>query len=76
MTKQLRATILQRDNNQCVFCHGTERLAIHHKDNSGDWYYYKPVNNNPNNLITLCIHCHNKLHQAELKRLGQGYYHA
>jgi hypothetical protein len=42
----------------CEGCGGTDRLATHHIDR--DRY-----NNSPENLKTLCTHCHLKLHWEE-----------
>jgi len=42
--------ILKRDNYQCRFCGLRENLVTHHID-------HNKLNNNPNNLITLCRSC-------------------
>lgn len=54
--KWLKTSIIERDGNECAFCHlsgKTNKLNIHHKD-------YNKKNNNPNNLITLCVSCHTR----------------
>lgn len=54
--KELKNFIKQRDNYQCQDpnCkHLSERLEVHHID-------YDKKNNNPENLITLCLNCHRK----------------
>jgi 5-methylcytosine-specific restriction endonuclease McrA len=47
---------------KCCFCGGNYRLAVHHKDRSGN-------TNNPNdsldNLMMLCNSCHSSLHKNE-----------
>lgn len=51
--------VLKRDGHKCTECGYTKNLHIHHKDFSGQ-------TDNPNdsidNLVTLCIKCHSKLH--------------
>ena len=70
--KQLKEQIRQRDNHRCQQCfrHQDElfkntkagirqyKLYIHHID-------YNKQNNNPNNLISLCLNCHT---QTNFKR--------
>lgn len=54
--KQIRKFILERDNYTCQDpnCDGNhKKLHIHHID-------YDKNNNNPKNLVTLCISCHMK----------------
>jgi hypothetical protein len=55
-TKQLKRSIKTRDNHQCqnpkcvsLF----SSLVVHHVD-------YDKCNNNPTNLITLCVNCHSQ----------------
>ena len=55
---KIRKIILKRDNYFCKFgryCKKPIRLAIHHID-------CNPENNIPENLITLCKHCHEFFH--------------
>lgn len=59
----LRFVILERDENQCQICKTSERLTIHHIDGKGYKSVKKEeVNNDIENLITLCAPCHNALH--------------
>lgn len=52
------ATIL---GGKCFICGTEKRLHIHHIDgNNGD--NRKPLNNDKDNLIILCIKCHAKVH--------------
>lgn len=52
----------QHRQASCEACGSTDRLHVHHVDR-------KPENNDPSNLQTLCIFCHNFLH-ATVDRLG------
>lgn len=59
LTKRQRLKILQRDNFICQSCESyCAGLHIHHKDRN-------PLNNNFDNLITLCASCHIKRHHKE-----------
>lgn len=42
-------------SDKCIFCGIKERLEIHHIDAN-------PKNNDPKNLLVICINCHRKLH--------------
>lgn len=70
----IRKIILSRDNNKCVKCGEKEKkLCIHHIDESGDKYYYKKPNNELNNLETLCLSCHSRLHNQLSRDRGRMY---
>ena len=54
----LKEVIINRDRRKCQMCGKTElengrKLSVHHID-------YNKLNNDPKNLITLCISCHGK----------------
>jgi len=51
-TEELRTSIRQRDKFVCQICN-KNGFVVHHID-------YDKMNNNPNNLITLCQSCHPK----------------
>ena len=51
--------VLQRDNNQCIDCGSKEHILVHHLDESRGT---GKLNNNPENLITLCRPCHARRH--------------
>ena len=55
--------IIDRDGHQCVRCHSTLNLVVHHKDRSGRGK--AEHNNDPANLETLCRRCHLAEHRAE-----------
>jgi len=60
----VREYVLWRDNHTCQVCHGKSKdkiLNVHHIESR------KTGGDSPNNLITLCETCHNKLHDGELK---------
>ena len=52
--KTARATVLKRDNYQCVQCGSSRRLHVHHKND--------PDNHALDNVETLCASCHKKRH--------------
>jgi 5-methylcytosine-specific restriction endonuclease McrA len=51
--KTLKRSIRERDRYTCFICKKEPALDCHHID-------YNKLNCNPNNLITLCRHCHMK----------------
>jgi len=56
-TKEFKSQIRDRDNHICRLCKMPENgrtLHVHHID-------YNKTNNDPKNLISLCIDCHNAL---------------
>ncbi len=63
--------VLERDNFQCQKCGFTQeqhiiafarRLDIHHIDFKGENVPKEERNNDPDNLVTLCIRCHRTIH--------------
>ncbi len=60
--KKARKPVLERDGHCCVVCGRTEELHIHHIDGDN-------TNDRPENLVTLCEHCHARVH-TELRRDG------
>jgi 5-methylcytosine-specific restriction endonuclease McrA len=66
-----RATFSKYKKSSCEKCGATGRLEMHHikpavyKD---DWRGYEAGNHNPENLMTLCNSCHQKIHYRELGR--------
>ena len=64
----IKQEVLKRDHHTCRLCGRTDKLLVHHQDNKGWGYFnfsfsYKtPINNNLDNLITLCPSCHLKVH--------------
>jgi hypothetical protein len=64
----MKEIILSRDNHECRVCSSKEKLIIHHKDETGESSLKTKnikdieINNDINNLITLCQFCHMRLH--------------
>lgn len=67
---KIRLLVLLRDNHTCS-CGSKKRLAVHHRDGSGDNLKQKKANNKLNNLITLCQRCHVKEHWRLAKNDGR-----
>ena len=66
----IRHQILERDNYtcQCPTCeHKSDFLHIHHID-------YDKKNNNFENLVTLCLYCHNKTSNNSNRQYWVNYY--
>lgn len=59
-TKSLREGIKKRDKFKCQLCGNKNNLVVHHINEN-------KKNSNINNLITLCRHCHCKIHK-EIKK--------
>lgn len=64
--KALRPKMLERDGNKCVICGSTEKLHAHHWDNSGGT---EQVNNELDNLGTVCDVCHYAIHNITLVKI-------
>ena len=59
--KELKALIFLRDKNICTVCKlATDKLTIHHiKPKS------KGGTDIPENLTTVCLYCHRRIHKLE-----------
>lgn len=66
----LREEIFSRDNHKCTMCGCVEvgRLRVHHIDRKGRNAGDNERNNDPANLITVCINCHAKIHFSEPRK--------
>lgn len=60
--QSLKNEIKNRDKKECVTCHSKENLVIHHIKKVIDG-----GTNKSENLITLCIICHKKIHAKSKK---------
>jgi 5-methylcytosine-specific restriction endonuclease McrA len=62
----VKAYILHKDGYQCQKCKGkNKKLHVHHIT-----FKSKGGTNTPDNLITLCTDCHDKLHKGEFSIKG------
>jgi 5-methylcytosine-specific restriction endonuclease McrA len=61
--KQLCREVLQRDGWKCQLCGGAENLQIHHQQ-----FRSRSGNDSVENLITVCVCCHESLHHPEHTR--------
>lgn len=53
--------VKERDGNKCIVCNSTNRLTAHHtviRKDPLDCYF--------NELITVCMSCHRKIHLGKL----------
>jgi len=57
---------LNRDHHACVECGATDNVIVHHKDNSRK-NGITEINNDLDNLITLCRPCHAIAHNQTLR---------
>ena len=60
-----RELVLERDGYKCVECGATEKLAVHHKDRTGQT---ENRNDDLDNLVTLCSSCHTKQHPKQITK--------
>ncbi len=76
-----RQEVLERDNFECQDCGMSQEkhfvlfnrsLVIHHKDGKGTGFKRGYKNNETDNLITLCIRCHCKIHLHQRKEEKYG----
>jgi len=54
-----RESVVDRDSRKCTMCGSDYILSVHHKDHSGQT---ENRNDDPDNLTSLCSHCHGKQH--------------
>ena len=64
--KELRETVLERDNCRCTKCGHKNQLQAHHVT------YERLFNEEINDLVTLCKHCHEEAHG--IRKPGQRVY--
>lgn len=55
--KALRQRVIERDGAECVICGSRNNLRVHHTS------YEKGVDEEGDNLVTLCEECHKKVHE-------------
>jgi 5-methylcytosine-specific restriction endonuclease McrA len=57
--KTLRQKVLRRDGYRCTKCNSKKKLHVHHKT------YKRLFNEHLEDLVTLCKHCHEKVHEQQ-----------
>lgn len=67
--KALRRRRLKQDGKQCTSCFSTENLTVHHLT------YERFGHEDLNDIITLCIDCHNKVHNRQPKGKHNAKHH-
>lgn len=57
--------VMRRDDYRCKTCGGQKDIGVHHKGGIVDskWLARKGHQNVPNNLVTVCGACHDRLHE-------------
>ena len=66
--EKIRQEVLKRDNYKCQLCGSSKNVEVHHKDGKGTEYDTDHMNNDKDNLITLCHRCHLTLEAIKRKR--------
>jgi len=66
---RIRKIALERDNYTCQNCNkDNKRLIVHHKDHRGMNLPYSQMNNDLDNLVSLCYGCHLSIHTWAVRR--------
>lgn len=61
----LALSVMRRDNYKCKACgNSNNELTLHHKRTSIVAWLGKH-RNDPNNLVTVCTECHDRIHEKE-----------
>lgn len=57
--------VMRRDQYKCKLCGCSDSLSMHHKGGivESNWLSNKGHLNQPNNLVTICVACHDRIHQ-------------
>ena len=72
--KEVRRLAIARDEHQCLKCHHTKSLSVHHIHPKS---LYPELRFTLSNLATLCLNCHKIIHDlVPLARMqpGTGYF--
>lgn len=64
-----KTRVFERDNNKCCDCGSVRGLTIHHKDGK-NIFNSNEVNNEMDNLVTLCRSCHQRFHRNSRNPYG------
>ncbi len=65
VSPKMRKRLIARDGHHCVFCHSKRSLMVHHVI----WRSHQGPTKD-SNLITLCNHCHGRVHDEYLMISG------
>ena len=60
--RRVKKMVLERDNYKCQVCDSNLKLQVHHKKTLRE---APELSHNMDNLMTLCIKCHFKLHRGK-----------
>ena len=62
--RKLKSKVLIRDNNECQVCKSMGKVTLNHLivHHIKPIEYYPSMRLDKDNLITVCIECHNKIH--------------
>jgi 5-methylcytosine-specific restriction endonuclease McrA len=61
--------VMRRDGYRCKGCGEQKMLGVHHKGHlenpPSKWLAAKGRANDPNNIVTLCTSCHDRVHERD-----------
>jgi 5-methylcytosine-specific restriction endonuclease McrA len=67
--------VMRRDKYKCKRCGTRKDLTMHHKGHlknpTSRWLAKKGRESDPNNIVTLCVNCHDAIHQEDEKEGAQ-----
>lgn len=65
LPSSLVLNVMRRDDYKCKLCGKREDIGIHHKGGieESEWLKKKGHDNDPNNLVTICDECHDRIHE-------------
>lgn len=66
LPSSLVLNVMRRDGFACKLCGGRKQIGVHHKGGipASAWLRRKGHDNVPNNLVTVCDDCHDRLHET------------
>lgn len=61
--------VMRRDKFRCKLCGTAKDLGVHHKGGIAEskWLKKKGHDNDPNNIVTICPSCHDRIHEEARK---------
>lgn len=65
LPSSLVLNVMRRDDYQCKMCGTRHNVSVHHKGGivESRWLSRKGHSNVPNNLVSMCLKCHDIVHQ-------------